>query len=204
MNDRSLPASVPSLEERDRVSAQLCEHFAAGHIELDVLEVRLAGVDEAKSTIELEKLVGDLPALPAIAPAVAEPPAPRGWALAVMGGNSRKGEWKPPRHLNAIAVMGGVQLDFRNARLPAGETHVVAIALMGGVEIIVPPGLPVAVRGLGILGAVDQVEQMSEEQSPNAPRLKLTALACMGGVEIKTRASERAERRASKRNELSR
>jgi hypothetical protein len=72
---------------------------------------------------------------------------------------------------------------------------------MGGVEIVVPPGLPVTVRGLGIMGAVDQVEQTVEAVSPNTPHLKVTALACMGGIEIKTRASKRAEQIASWRDE---
>ncbi len=202
MSDRSLPVGAPTSEQRERVEAELYEHFSAGHIELDVLELRLAGVDEAKSTAELQKLVSDLPALPEPAPAAVAEPAARGWALAVMGGNSRKGTWSPPRQLNAIALMGGVELDFRQARLPAGVTHVTAVALMGGVEIVVPPGLPVTVRGLGIMGAVDQVEQSGGGRSPNSPQLKVTALACLGGVEIKTRASGEAARLTSKRNEL--
>ncbi len=204
MSDRSLPASVPTTEQRDRTTAELCEHFAAGHIELDALEERLAAVDAARETAELARLVGDLPALPTPAPLAVEPPAAQGWALAVLGGNTRKGEWAPPRRLNTIALMGGVVLDFRDARLAAGETHVVAIALMGGIEVIVPPGLPVTVRGLGILGAVDQLEHAAAERNPSAPQLKVTALACMGGVEIKTRASAGAERIASKRKELRR
>ena len=194
MSDRSLTARVPTTEDRDTVTAELCEHFAAGHLELDVLEARLAAVDQATSTVELSKLVSDLPVLAKPHSAPVEPPAARGWALALMGGSSRKGVWAPPRQLNAVAVMGGVELDFRDARLGPGETRVNAVALMGGIEIIVPPGLPVTVRGLGILGAVDQVEQAAVEISTEAPRLKVTALACMGGVEIKTRPSETSER----------
>jgi hypothetical protein len=202
MSDRSLPAKPPTTEARDRATAELCDHFAAGHIELDALESRLAAVDEAKSEAELAELTRDLPALPSAAPVVAEasagapavarPPAKRGWALAVLGGASRKGEWSPPRRLNAVAVMGGIELDFRDAHLAAGETHVTIVALMGGVEVIVPPGLAVTVRGLGLLGAVDQEEQAAGAADPDAPQLKVTALACMGGVEIKTRASEKA------------
>jgi hypothetical protein len=95
--------------------------------------------------------------------------------------------------------MGGVELDFRDARLGAGETHVTAVAVMGGIEIVVPPGLPVTVRGLGILGGIDQVEQGGGELDPSAPHLKITALALMGGVEVKTRASKKAELVVSKR-----
>jgi len=202
MNERSLPVSVPTPEQRDRVTAELCEHFAAGHIELDALESRLAAVDEAADEKELVELVRDLPALAPSSPsvaAVAEPRRERGWALAVMGGASRKGEWSPPHRLNALAVMGGIELDFRDARLAPGETQVTVVALLGGVEIVVPPGLPVTVRGLGILGAVDQVEQAAGDVDPNAPHLRVTALACMGGVDIKTRASEKAREIGSKR-----
>jgi hypothetical protein len=193
MNDRSLAASTPTPEDRDKVTAKLCDHFAAGHLELDALEQRLAAVDEAGSAAELSKLTGDLPVLVTPQPPAVEPPAGTGWALAFMGGSMRKGMWAPPRRLNALAVMGGVELDFRDARLPAGETRVNAVALMGGVEIIVPPGLRVTVRGLPVMGAVDQqMDQVTDAHNPDAPHLKITALACMGGVEIKTRPSERA------------
>lgn len=203
MSDRSPAAQPPSSERRDRAVEELCGHFAAGHLELEALEERLTAVERATSEAELGELVADLPSLPAVseapvpaapaAAALSEPRAARGWTLALMGGNSRRGLWRPPRRLNAIAVMGGVELDFRKARLPAGETHVTAIALMGGIEILVPPGLPVTVRGLGILGGVDQVEHAAETVSPDTPQLKITAFACMGGVGIQTRASEDAE-----------
>jgi hypothetical protein len=199
MSDRSLAARVPTSEDRDKVTAELCEHFAAGHLELDALEARLAAVDQAGNAEELGKLVGDLPVLAKAHPAAVEPPAPRGWALALLGGSSRKGVWAPPRNFNAIAVMGGVELDFRDARLGPGETRINAVAVMGGIEIIVPPGLPVTVRGLGLLGAVDQVEQTAAEPSSEAPRLKVTALALMGGIEIKTRPSETSKEIAFKR-----
>lgn len=202
MSERSLPAKPPTTEARDRATAELCEHFAAGHIELEALESRLAAVDEAQSEAELAELVRDLPALAEVAPAapaIAEQPRKRGWALAVLGGASRKGEWSPPRQLIALALMGGIELDFRDARLAAGETSVTVVALMGGVEIIVPPGLPVTLRGVGLLGAVDGEEQAAGEADPNAPQLKVTAVACMGGVEVKTRASVKAREIGSKR-----
>ncbi len=199
MNERSLAARVPTSEDRDKVTAELCKHFASGHLELDALEARLAAVDRAETAGELGELVSDLPVLAKAQPATVEPPAARGWALALMGGASRRGVWAAPRHLHAVAVMGGVELDFRDARLGPGETHVSAVAVMGGIEIIVPPGLPVTVRGLGLLGAVDQVEQTAAEPNADAPRLKVTALACMGGVEIKTRPSETSKEIAVKR-----
>lgn len=201
MSERSLAAGMPSPERRERIVAELCEHFAAGHIELDVLEHRLAVADKAGNVDELDALVADLPAVRAKAPAVQEPSKRRGWALALMGGNSRKGEWAAPRQLHAVALMGGVELDFRDARLAAGETHVIAVAVMGGIDIIVPPDLPVTVRGLGVLGGVDQVEQAVEEADSEAPRLMVTAFACMGGVGVQARPRKRTEQIVSKRTE---
>lgn len=199
MSDQSAAAEPPSSERRDRAVDELCGHFAAGHLELDVLEERLSAVEQAASEAELKGLVADLPALPAVidaeVPAVAEPAAvaePRekmGWALAVLGGSRRRGLWKPPRRLNAVALMGGVELDFREARLPAGETHVTAVAVMGGIQVVVPPGLSVTVRGLGIMGGVDHRENAAESPGPNTPHLTITAFALMGGVDVKTRAS---------------
>lgn len=201
MSERSLASGAPTPEERERVTSELCEHFAAGHLELDALEARLTAVDEARTGAELVELTRDLPVLAAAAAPVTEPPARRGWALAVLGGASRKGRWAPPRKLHAVACMGGVELDFRDARLPPGETHVTAVAVMGGIEIVVPSGLGVTVRGLGIMGAVDQMEQEPPKNVPNAPHLRITALACMGGIEVKTRAGQSTDRLSSKPNE---
>jgi len=181
--------------------AELCEHFSSGHIELDELEHRLAVVEHAESEAELAELVVDLPALPSTLPALVEPPAPRGWALAVLGGSSRKGVWRPPRKLNAVALMGGVELDFRDAQLAGGVTEVTAVAVMGGIDVIVPPGLPLTVSGLGIMGGVDQVEHDAGVRDPNLPRVHVRALAVMGGVAVKVRASKKVEAMLSKRDE---
>lgn len=197
MNEELEPRARATPEQRERVEMRLCDHFAAGHIELEELERRLEVVDRATAASELDELLRDLPELEA---AMSPPPLPapvvregHGWALAVMGGNSRKGRWTPPGSLHSVAVMGGVELDFRETRLPPGITRVTALAVMGGVEIIVPPDLPVEVRGFGLLGSVDQTERDPGPEEAVGPRLQITAFACMGGVEVKTRPHPGAE-----------
>lgn len=188
MNEHPPVPRLVTTERRELIVSQLCDQFAAGNLELDELERRLAVSDRAQSEIELDALLSDLPALADARPPqfATRRPAKRGWALALLGTSSRKGEWTPPRQMNALAVMGGLLLDFRDARLAPGVTHVIAVAVMGAVEVKVPPGLPVEVRGLGIMGAVDQFDQESGAHHPQAPILKITALACMGAVEVKT------------------
>ena len=55
---------------------------------------------------------------------------------------SRKGHWVPARHNVAIGVMGGCELDFREAVFPPGVTEVHASADA--------PGLDDADDGIGI------------------------------------------------------
>ena len=82
--------------------------------------------------------------------------------------------------------MGGASLDFREALLPPGETEVTLIAIMGGAEILVPPGLRVDCQGVAIMGGFDHLDY-SGPPDPNAPILKITGFAMMGGVEIAVR-----------------
>lgn len=52
-----------------------------------------------------------------------------------MAGVARKGAWTAPRQLHVLTVMGGAELDFREAQFGPGVTTVTVFATMGGVEI---------------------------------------------------------------------
>ncbi len=106
-----------------------------------------------------------------------------GTVIAVMGEAVRKGPWEPPARLRVFAVMGGVELDFREATLLEGETVVEILAVMGGVNIIVPPDIDVHTSGMGFLGGFGSVSHHATE--PGAPILHIKGLAFMGGVEVK-------------------
>ena len=94
----------------------------------------------------------------------------------------------------AVAIMGGTELDFREAQLGPGVTNVQVFTIMGGVDIIVPPGLNVESHGIGIMGGFDHRTDIAPGD-PNAPTLRITGVACMGGVDITVRhPGERARR----------
>lgn len=97
-----------------------------------------------------------------------------------MGGTTKKGAWQPARKVNAIAVMGGIELDFREARFAPGVTVLNAVALMGGIEIIVPPGLRVEVDGIGIMGGFDGLSSEGGTGG-SEPVLRVEGLALWGG-----------------------
>ena len=200
--DQPKSASLVALRDRrEQVIEWLSDQFARDALELDEYERRIDLAHQATSVAGLDELVADLDMPPAaaesatpreaLAPRSAEQlPVPRGGrkrVIAIMGGVERKGRWVVPEHVRVIAVMGGISLDFREALLAPGVTHVHVVALMGGVEIMVPPHVAVQCEGLAIMGGFEEVHRAPAVPDPDRPTLMITGFAMMGGVEIRTR-----------------
>lgn len=193
-------AAQPLSQTRQVTIDALCEHFANDSIAMEEFERRVEIAHRAASAEELKELLRDLPGANVPAPRDATAPAVRprpkvtaaahqkeqGFVVAIMGGAVRKGRWHPARTNFAFALMGGTELDFREAFLPPGVTEVQALTIMGGVEIIVPPGVNVESHGIGIMGGFDHVAG-EDDYDPAAPTLRISGLALMGGVEIRVR-----------------
>jgi hypothetical protein len=183
------PAHAVYEDDREQIVQVLSVHFASGNLDMDVLEERLAAVYRAQSLQELERLIDDLPALPAsvdpgsspqLAPTESLPP--RGVLVAVMGGTARRGSWAVPRHLKVFAFMGGVELDLREATFAPGVTNIECFAMMGGVDITVPPGVRVEAMGAGIMGGFEATGGEASTFADNQPVIRLSGVAIMGGV----------------------
>lgn len=193
-------------DDRDRAIAVLSDHFAQDHLDVDEFERRVTAAHNAETGEELVALTHDLPAtnLPVpVKPTQLMVPEtqvrPRQTLLAVMSGTERRGQWMTPRKLRVWAIMGGAELDFREARLPAGVTEVWVFAMMGGVHIIVPPGLTVDVGGSAIMGGFEHMQRMPTQADPERPLLRVHGFAMMGGVSVETRLPGESEREARRR-----
>lgn len=196
---------MPLERERERTIGELTRHFSRDHLSVEELERRVDAALAAESGAALQTLVRDLPALPGEdavpdGPTVARDvtPADRALVLAILGGSSRRGDWVPPRRLHAVAVMGGAELDFRNARFGSPVVEVHAFALMGGIHVLVPPGVRVEAHGLGIMGGFDD-RSSNADASPTAPLLRIRGFALMGGVHVEVRLPGESEREARRR-----
>ncbi len=99
----------------------------------------------------------------------------------------RKGTWRVPKKLRALAVFGSVGLDFREAQLGPGVTKIKVKAIGGEIKIIVPPHLQVECDGRAIIGSFEGMDQNTGERDPDAPLLRITGVAIIGTVEISTR-----------------
>ncbi|HKH74379.1 MAG TPA: DUF5668 domain-containing protein [Vicinamibacterales bacterium] len=90
------------------------------------------------------------------------------------------------------ALMGGAQLDLRQATIPPGEEAALDFFLvMGGCEIFVPPSWTVTTPLVPIMGGIDDKRLAPLPGGDSitgqaAPRLVLRGLIVMGGIEIKS------------------
>ncbi len=85
--------------------------------------------------------------------AIAERSSPVTGVVAFLSSTEREGRWELPRHLRALAVLGNVELDLRDAIVGVGLYVIEAVAVFGNVEIIVPPELHVECDGDALLGS---------------------------------------------------
>ncbi len=109
-------------------------------------------------------------------------------ALAFMGGTRRSLTSSGFEGGSLVAVMGGVEVDLRGATIPPGaQATIDTFAVWGGIEITVPRGWEVHSRGVPLLGAFEDSTERGTEatESGPRPRLVVTGVAIMGGVEVK-------------------
>lgn len=204
------PEMALSPEERQATVDRLCAHFARDAMNTTELERRLDIAYAARTRAELVALERDLPAVrsetrPAEpAPAASVPVDPSrpvqesDLIVSIWGATERKGSWIPPRRLRAVTVMGGTDLDFRQATFATDTVSVRLLALMGGVDIVVPPGVRVEWGGIALMGGVTTPEPATPP-APDAPVIRISGLVCMGGVDVVERHPGESARDARKR-----
>jgi hypothetical protein len=199
MNDVSRYESIPFDRLRDRVMDDLVRQYSLERVDLPEFERRTELVSKAATRGEMIAQVADLPDLPddrRAARASASPgPAtwrsgsanarPNDYAIAIFSGADFKGVWQAPRSLTALCVFGGSSIDFRKAVVPEEGVAISCLCLFGGVDIVVPPGMRVRVRGIGIFGGFDRTE--NEVDDPRAPTISVEGLALFGGVSVRVR-----------------
>ena len=106
--------------------------------------------------------------------------------VSILGGSSTpRGRWRADHRIYSVSVLGGQRLDFTDAILDEGETHVTVVAIVGGANITVPRGVDVTVDGVTFLGGRD-VRVDSDLEGPAQKRLHITTFVALGGVRVET------------------
>jgi hypothetical protein len=187
--------------ERHQVAELLREAAGDGRIDLEELDQRLEAAYAAKTYADLVPITLDLPTQGGLVRRPDATPVPRQATgphvvpgaestrhIAIMGGLERRGDWVVPQRMTVVAIMGGANLDMRQAKFAAREVVVTVNAIMGGAEIIVPPHVHVVMEGVGIMGGyAGPSGKVAEELDENSPTLRVKGVAIWGGVSVSRR-----------------
>ncbi len=178
--------------DRDRIADRLREALAEGRLTPEEHAERIDAVYRAKTYAELTPVVADLPD-PAGTPAVVRDdlPAPRAESpniIAIISGAERKGRWLVDPEVTVVTVIGGVELDLRQAVLSRREVTINVTNILGGVSVTVPPGVRVISSVACVLGGC--TTPPDDAVAPDAPVIRLTGMVLLGGLDVRRRAAD--------------
>jgi hypothetical protein len=111
--------------------------------------------------------------------------------LSFFGANKRACNDKPFRGGEMSSIVGGTQLDLRQATIEPGQQAVIEIlSILGGHELWVPSGWVVVNNVVPVLGGVEDkrlppVDADAQLPTDARPRLVLTGFVVLGGLIIK-------------------
>jgi class 3 adenylate cyclase len=148
--------------------------------------------------------MADLPTtsgIPSASPTTATPRKTSRWHIAIMSGHSTRGRWRIGGKTNAVAIMGGCDMDLRRAEIEGPEVEITAFAFWGGVEIIVPEGFDVELRGFSFMGG-RSLRLRDVPIVPGSPRIIVRGFAVMGGIEVKSRPNRSAKQIGRRRSSM--
>lgn len=194
--------------DRHQVAEILREAAGEGRIDLDELDQRLEATYAARTYADLVPITFDLPAHRDQPHVVARPaghshvvPGPDSEThLAILSGMDRRGAWVVPRRMTVLAMMGGVNLDMREAKFAAAEVVVTVNAFMGGASILVGPHTHVVIEGLGIMGGYSGPSGLvPADLDEGSPTLRVRGLAVWGGVSVERKHLPGTSRKARRR-----
>ena len=104
-------------------------------------------------------------------------------SFALMGGASTRSTSQALRGAELSAIMGGVELDLRQARPADGRVVVDAFAFRGGIDIVVPPNWHVEFNATPVMGGLEDVRGLSATDEITGT-LVVRGMVMMGGIQV--------------------
>ena len=111
-------------------------------------------------------------------------PAKRCWLVAVIGNERLTRRWAAPSRLNAVAVLGDVIVDLREAEVRGEELSIQATAILGDVQVLVPRGAGVGMSGVAVVGHKELAIEPAE-YTLAVPAVRVSAVTIIGDVIVR-------------------
>ena len=102
----------------------------------------------------------------------------------ILSGLASRSISKDFRGGKATAILGGIDLDLRDARIVRESAYLELTAAFGGIDLKVPEEWNVVVTGTPILGGWENKTKTPVGTSENIPTLNIKCFAMFGGVGI--------------------
>ena len=176
--------------EREATVVRLREAAAEGRLSVEELATRIDAAYGATTQAELEPLTADLPATAQSSLHVESGGRATAFVLGILGGGDRRGRWRVAERVTVVNVLGGADLDLREATLAAPEVHITVVSILGGSDIVVPEGVHVELSGFALFGG-DDLRLEGPEPPPGAPVVHVRTVSIFGGTDVKTRRGRR-------------
>ena len=177
--------------EREAIVTRLREAAGEGRLTVEELTERIDAAYAATSRDELEPLTADLPAV-AGSSSIAVEGGGGGtrFVLGILGGGDRRGRWRVAPRVTVVNVLGGADLDLREATLTAPEVTIWVISIFGGSDIVVPEAVHVELSSFALFGG-DDLKLEGPEPAPAAPVVHVRTVSLFGGTDVTTRRGRR-------------
>jgi predicted membrane protein len=102
----------------------------------------------------------------------------------IIGGEEFDSRAAGLRAASVFALIGGAQVDLREASLDPDGATLDVTAIVGGLQVLVRPEWAVEVESHGLLGGVDHKLTDVADLPADAPSLHVTTRTWLGGVQI--------------------
>ena len=118
-----------------------------------------------------------------------QPTDPSSGVVSFLSSTERQGSWRLPRRMRALAVLGNIELDLREAEIGFGVSVIEAVSVLGNIEVTVPPEVAVECEGDALLGNFTvQYEGRVNTALANRDRtIRITGNAYLASVTVKVK-----------------
>ncbi|HEV7836597.1 MAG TPA: LiaF domain-containing protein [Gemmatimonadaceae bacterium] len=101
----------------------------------------------------------------------------------------RKGKWQFPRRVRALAVLGNIELDLREAEVGLGVSIIEVVSVLGNIDIIVPPEIAVECEGDALIGSfsVHYDKRVGRAVANPERTVRITGNAYLASVNVKVK-----------------